>query len=284
MIKPLAFELQDLTATRARVFEEMIMKNRCLFLLWILATPAWAQDQTSGQTPPSAAQSPTASQSQSPAREAERAVGTSNSPQQTSGTSNRLFYALPNFLTVENAGNTPPLTTAQKFWLITRESFDPVEFGWYAALAGIAQAENSDATYGQGALGYAKRYGERFGDGTIQNYMAHAVLPSLLHQDPRYYQLGKGGVWHRLGHAVGFIIITRSDSGTTQFNFSEIIGSGAAAGISTYTYHPQDDRNLGNVISTWGTQVAYDALGFVAKEFWPDIRNRLHKSKTGQAQ
>jgi hypothetical protein len=93
--------------------------------------------------------------------------------------------------------------------------------------------------------------------------MAHAVLPSLLHQDPRYYRLGKGGVWHRLGHAVGFIII---------------------AGISTYTYRPQDERNLGHVISTWGTQVAYDALGFVAKEFWPDIRNRLHKGITGQAQ
>jgi hypothetical protein len=268
------------------------MKKLCLFLpcmlatiTAIIATSAWAQDQTSGQTPASPAQSPTASPGQpaAQAQEAERAVGTSNSPPQTSG-KNRLFYALPNFLTVENAGNVPPLTTAQKFWLTTRDSFDPVEFGWYAALAGIAQAENSEPTYGQGALGYAKRYGERFGDGTIQNYMAHAVMPSLLHQDPRYYQLGKGGVWHRLGHAVGFVIITRSDSGTTQFNFSEIIGSGAAAAISTYTYHPQDDRNLGNVISTWGTQVAYDALGFVAKEFWPDIRNRLHKSKTGQAQ
>ncbi len=281
----MAFELQDLTATRARVFEEMIMKKLCLFLTCILATSAWAQDQIAGQNTAPPANNPPPSKSQPPAQEADRATETSDSYKQTNGTSNdRLFFTLPNFLTVENAGQIPPLTTAQKFWLTTRGSFDPVEFGWYAALAGIAQAENSAPAYGQGALGYAKRYGEQFGDGTIQNYMAHAVMPSLLHQDPRYYQLGKGGVWHRLGHAVGFVFITRSDSGTIQFNFSEIIGSGAAAGISTYTYHPQDDRNLGNVISTWGTQVAYDALGFVAKEFWPDIRNRLHKGKAGQAQ
>jgi len=125
---------------------------------------------------------------------------TSNSKQQTetNGTSkDRLFFTLPNFLTVENAGNVPPLTTAQKFKTVARSSFDYVEFLWYGALAGISQAKDSEAGYGQGAEGYAKRYGSAFADGTIENFSTKAIFPSLLHQDPRYFQLGKGSVWHR---------------------------------------------------------------------------------------
>jgi hypothetical protein len=207
-----------------------------------------------------------------------------SSQKQTNGTSkDRLFFTLPNFLTLENASSAPPLTTAQKFWVTTRGSIDYFTLAWYGALAGVGQAENDDPSHGQGAAGYARRYALRFADGTIENYMTKAILPSLLHQDPRFYQSSKGTFWHRLGYAVDRIVITRSDSGNTQFNFSEIIGSAAAAGISTYGYHPADEKNLSNAVSVWGTQVGYDAFNYVLKEFWPDIRNKLHKSKTGQA-
>jgi len=199
--------------------------------------------------------------------------------QQETGTSkDRLFYALPNFLTVETP-NVPPLTTKQKFGVVTRSSFDYVEIPWYAFISGISQAENSEPGYGQGAAGYGKRFGTAFADGTIENYMTGAVLPSLLRQDPRYYQLGKGGFWHRTGYAMGRIFITRSDSGSKQFNFSEIAGSAAAAFISTYSYHPQDDRTVSNTLSVWGTQVGYDTIAFVVKEFWPDIRRKLQKHR-----
>lgn len=196
------------------------------------------------------------------------------------GTSNdRLFWTLPNFLTVANEGKYPPLTPGQKFAVVARGSFDYVEYPWYAILAGIGQAQNSEPSYGQGAEGYGKRYGTVFADGTIENFMASAVLPSLLHQDPRFYQLGKGGFWHRTGYALSRLFITRSDSGNHQFNFSEICGAGAAAAISTYSYHPSSDRNFSNVASGWGTQMGYDGLTFVVKEFWPDIKRKLTKKK-----
>jgi hypothetical protein len=205
----------------------------------------------------------------------------STSQKQTNGTSrDRLFFTLPNFLTVENAASVPPLTAGQKFKTTARSSFDPVELAWYGALAGIAQAENNESSYGQGAAGYAKRYAQRFADGTIENFMARATFPSVLHQDPRYYHLGTGSFGHRVGYAISRIFVTRSDFGSAQFNFSEIVGSATAAGISVFSYHPKDERNLGNAAHTWGTQVGYDALSYVLKEFWPDIRRKLHPPKT----
>jgi hypothetical protein len=197
----------------------------------------------------------------------------------TNGTSNdRLFYALPNFLTLENAGQLPPLTTKEKFKVVARSSFDYVEYPWYGLLAGISQAENSEPGYGQGAAGYGKRYGAAFADGTIENFMTGAILPSLLKDDPRFYQSSTGSFSHRAWYAATRIFVTRTDSGHERFNFSEIVGSALAAGISTYSYHPQGDRNLPNTLSVWGTQVGYDTITIMVKEFWPDIRKKIsHK-------
>jgi hypothetical protein len=104
-------------------------------------------------------------------------------------------------------------------------------------------------------------------------------LPSLLHQDPRYFQLGKGNFFRRTGYAMNRIWVTRSDSGHKQVNYAEIVGSGMASAISTYSYYPRTDRNVGNVMSLWGSQIAYDTLAFVMREFWPDIRRKLRPSK-----
>ncbi len=197
---------------------------------------------------------------------------------QTSGTSNdRLFFTLPNFLTLENANQVPPLTTGQKYRVVVRSSFDYVLYPWYGFLAGISQAENSEPGYGQGAAGYGKRYGAAFADGTIENFLTSAVFPSLLRQDPRFFQSGNGGFWHRTGYAMSRVIITRGDSGQSQANYSEIVGSALSAGISTYSYHPRADRNVRNAASVWGSQVGYDTITFVVKEFWPDIRRKLRK-------
>jgi len=200
--------------------------------------------------------------------------------QQPKGTSNdRLFYTLPNFLTIENAGKLPPLSTSEKFKVVARGAFDFVEYPWYGFLAGLNQAENSEAALGQGASGYGKRYATSFADGTIENFMVGAVFPSLLREDPRYYQLGKGGFFHRTGYAISRIFVTRTDAGGEEFNFSEFVGSALAAGIATYSYHPMADRTLSNTASVWGSQVGYDTLTLVVKEFWPDIRRKLGRRK-----
>jgi hypothetical protein len=190
----------------------------------------------------------------------------------------RLFFALPNFLTLENADQVPPLTTKQKFAVVTRSSFDYIQVPWYAFLSGISQAENSEPGYGQGAAGYGKRFGSAAADGTIENYWTSAILPSVFHQDPRFFQSGKGGFWRRTGYAMSRIVVTRSDSGSNQFNGSEVFGSAIAAGISTYSYHPHGDKTLSNTASVWGSQIGYDTVTIVLKEFWPDIRRKLtHK-------
>jgi len=208
------------------------------------------------------------------------AQATSNPPNaKGSGTSkDRLFFTLPNFFTLENAADAPPLTSGEKFKTTVRSSFDPVEFAWYGLQAGISQARNSDAEYRQGVEGYAKRFGVRFADGTVENFFTKAIFPSILHQDPRYFQMGEGRFFHRALYAVSTIFVTRSDTGATQFNFSEIAGSATAAGISSFTYHPRNERNVTNALNIWATQVAFDTLSELLKEFWPDIRHKLSHS------
>jgi hypothetical protein len=188
------------------------------------------------------------------------------------------------------------LTTKEKFDVVSRESLDYVVYPWYAFLAGVSQAQDSEPGYGQGGAAYAKRFGAAFADGTIESYITGAILPSLLKQDPRYFQLGHGGIWHRAWYSMTRNLVTRTDAGKEQFNYSEVVGGALSASISTYSYHPKShlfptttpgvyrfipsDRTLPNTAKVWGTQYGYDTLTLVAKEFWPDIRRKLrHRPK-----
>ncbi|HEX3351781.1 MAG TPA: hypothetical protein VHS34_03075 [Terriglobales bacterium] len=183
-------------------------------------------------------------------------------------------------MTVEDGRQTQPLTPGQKFKAVARGAFDYTQIPWYAAIAGIGQARNDEPDFGQGWEGYGKRLGSAFADGTIENFMAGAILPSLLRQDPRYYQMGQGGFLHRATYAATRVLITRSDSGHKEFNFSEILGSALSAGISTYSYHPRSDRNISDTAEVWGSQVGYDTITIMLKEFWPDIRRKIMRKKT----
>ena len=220
-------------------------------------------------------------------------------PTPASGTSkDRLFYTLPNFLTLENGGKLPPLTTKEKFAVVARGTFDPVQYPWWGLLSAISQAENSEPAYGQGWAGYGKRYAVQAADSTIENFMVGAVFPSVLHQDPRFFQSSNGGFGRRTWYSISRIFVTRSDSGQPQFNYSEIFGSALGAAISTYSYHPRStyistptnphmfvssDRTLGNTANVWETQVGLDTITIVVKEFWPDIHRKLsHKSEQRQ--
>jgi hypothetical protein len=221
-------------------------------------------------------------------------------PGKVAGTSNdRLFYTLPNFLSIENTQQLPPLSAKQKYAVVARGTFDYVQYPWWAFLSAISQAENSEPGYGQGWGAYGKRFGTAAADGTIENFLTGAVLPSLLHQDPRFYQSSKGGFNRRALYAVSRIFVTRTDSGGSQFNYSEIVGSAMSASISTYSYHPRStyistptnphmfvgsDRTLVNAADVWGSQLGYDTITIVVKEFWPDIHRKLskkHKVETG---
>ena len=207
---------------------------------------------------------------------------TQKTPQKTSN--DRLFYFLPNFLTLEESDNVAPLTWQEKYKVTARGMVDPAEFVLVGFVALIGQATNDNPSYGQGMEGYAKRYGTAYADNAIENMLAGAVLPSLLHQDPRYFQLGHGSTKARLWHAVSRVAITRSDAGKHEFNFSEIGGALGAAAISTYSYHPDSERDFSTIISVWGTQIGWDMATYVLKEFWPDIRRRAHKTQIDRDQ
>lgn len=211
------------------------------------------------------------------------------------GTSNdRLFYTLPNFLTLQNTSKLPPLSAKDKFKVVALGSFDYVEYPWWGVLAAISQAENSEPAFGQGWASYGKRYGTQAADSTIENFMVGAVFPSILHQDPRFYQSPQGGFTRRTIYAVSRIFVTRSDAAKNQFNFSEVFGAATAAGISAFSYHPRgtylstptnphmfvaSDRTIGNAVDVWGTQLTLDTITIVVKEFWPDIHRKLsHKA------
>ncbi len=255
-------------------------------------SPAQAQSQSpaQSQTPPSAQPAPAAKDKPADVDKDKKQKDQTTSTQgKVPGTSSdRLGGILPNFLTLENGGHPPPLTWKQKYHAVALGTFDPVQYPWWGFLSALDQAANSDAQLGQGLKGYAKRYGLVAGDGIVENFMVQAVFPSVLHQDPRFFQTSDGGFVHRAGYAISTMVITRGDSGHKQFNASEIFGAGFAAAISTYSYHPKaahlgtpqyiaSDRTFMNFASTWGTQVSLDTATIVVKEFWPDIRRKVFR-------
>jgi hypothetical protein len=190
----------------------------------------------------------------------------------------RVFGVMPNDLTVEGATQFTAISAGTKFKLVAEGAFDPYEFAVVGILAGIGQATNDTPEWGQGAKGYGIRYGTDFGDQVIGNFMVGAVFPSILRQDPRYFQSGKGTFGRRFMYALSRVVVTRGDNGNHQFNFSEIGGNALAAGISDL-YHPPSARTWAETTQTWGTQIGVDAFGFEIKEFWPDIRRRVFKKE-----
>jgi len=186
----------------------------------------------------------------------------------------RMFYVMPNYLTVEGESQVPPVSWKEKFAMAAKGSFDPYEFTIVGIVAGIRQAENSSPGFGQGAEGYAKRYGAAFADQVDGNIMVGGVFPTILKIDPRYYQLGQGSFMHRFGYAFSRIFIARTDSGKNTFNVPEFAGNATAIAISNF-YYPAADRGALTSLSGWGTQMGIDAFGNELKEFWPDIHRYL---------
>jgi hypothetical protein len=177
----------------------------------------------------------------------------------------RLMGVIPNFYTSYIYG-AAPLTWKQKFSLAVRGTFDPVVFIGVGFAAGIEQANNSFAGYGQGASGYAKRYAAKFVDGRSSDLLTHAVFPTLLHQDPRYYYQGSGSFKSRLMHAVGSAFVTRSDSGHAEPNYSYFLGDVCSAALSNL-YYPEANRGAHLVFTNASVGLAGRVGGNLIREF-----------------
>ena len=178
----------------------------------------------------------------------------------------RILGIVPNFY-VSYIPNAAPLTSKQKFKLAARTVIDPVTFIIVGASAGVEQAQNHFIEYGQGAEGYAKRYGANYADTVSATFLGGAVFPSLLKQDPRYFYKGTGSKGSRALYAIGMSVISKGDNGRWQPGYSAILGSLAAGGISNL-YYPSDDRNgLQLTLENAAVAVASNAVTNLLQEF-----------------
>ena len=177
----------------------------------------------------------------------------------------RVFGFLPNFY-VSYIPDAVPLTSKQKMKLAWKTSVDPITIASVGVVAGIEQQRNWFRAYGQGAQGFAKRFGATYADVVAGTFLGSAVMPSLLKQDPRYFYKGTGRWSSRLWYALSRSVITRGDSGNWQPNYSNFLGNLAAAGIAT-SYRPAQNRNVAFVFQTAGIRIVETAFANVFQEF-----------------
>lgn len=199
------------------------------------------------------------------------------SDEETAQQTKRILWVIPNYRAVSSNTYLPPLSFKEKLWLATQDSFDYSAFIWVGMVAGVAMASDSQPTFGQGAAGYGIYYAHNFADNTIENYLVEAIVPAVAKEDPRYYTLGHGGFFKRTGYSLSRLLITRTDGGNPTFNFSEIVGAGAAAGLGNL-YYPNENEWV-KTYQRCGSQILQDGISNVAKEFWPDINRVVFHNK-----
>jgi hypothetical protein len=188
----------------------------------------------------------------------------------------RVLGVIPNFY-VTYVPNAPPLTRRQKYNLAWKSSIDPVTLLAVGFFAGIEQATNSFAGYGQGAQGYGKRYGAGFADSFIGNMIGGAILPAWWKQDPRYFYKGTGTTRSRAEYAIANAVVCKGDNGHWQANYSAILGGLAAGGISNL-YYPPGDRGATLVFENALIDTGMSAVGnlfqeFVVRKLTPHVPN-----------
>jgi len=206
-------------------------------------------------------------------------TGTGNSTTATSsdhqaGQTKRILGVIPNFRSVNANTTLPPQSVREKFTTATSDTFDYSAVVVPAVVAAEGQATNATPEFGQGAAGYGRYFWHTFVDQSIENYAVEFIVPAIAHEDTRYYTLGYGGFLKRSEYALTRVVVTKSDTGGRTFNSGEVVGSGAAAGISNL-YYPSPERSFDKTAQKWGLNVGLDAATFVFKEFWPDINRTL---------
>src|SRR5580693_4990165 len=178
----------------------------------------------------------------------------------------RVFGVIPNFY-VSYEPNAAPLTAKHKFGLAWKSASDPVTLVGVGVLAGIGQAAGRWGAYGQGAQGYAKRYGASYANVFAATFIGGAVMPSVLKQDPRYFYKGSGSKRSRILYAVASSVKCKGDNGHWQPNYSNIIGSFAGAGLQALYLPANDRRGSGFVVSSALIRLGETSLAGVLQEF-----------------
>ena len=233
------------------------------------STPPDSDEGT--QSAPSAAQTPQPDSGGTSADGANQTVPASQRQP------NRILGIMPNFRAVSAGAMPPPPTPKQAFVLATKNSFDYSSFVFVGITSLLAETSDAHPALGEGAAGFGRYYWRGFLDKTDGNYLVLFALPSVLHQDERYYAKGNGPFLKRGVYAASRILITPNYHGKDTFNASEVFGRAIAQGIST-TYYPKGDHTPGALAVRFGWAMGRDALTNVFREYWPDIATHvLHR-------
>ncbi len=191
----------------------------------------------------------------------------------------RVLGIVPNFY-VSYIPDAVPLTAREKFKLAWRSVIDPFNVVVISGAAGVEQAQNHFAGYGQGAQGYAKRFGAGYGDTIVGTFIGGAILPSLLRQDPRYFYKGTGSKVSRFGYAIANAFICKGNNRRWQPNYSGILGSLAAGGMSNLYYPRQDRDGAGLTVENASIGIGATAIANVFQEF---VARRLTRKVPNQS-
>ena len=194
-------------------------------------------------------------------------------PDQANSTGSVLFM---NFRSESADVVLPPQSPGQKLSRGFLDSIAPSVFIFTAAQAGISQADKKYPAFGQGAAGYGRYYWHDFADQASQKLLVESFLPVVFHDDNRYYRLGRGSFVHRTGYSLSRLVVTRDDRGQNTINLPEILGTGAAAGISS-AYYPQQYRNWTETGQRWLINAAFDGGVMVVREFWPEFSHTVFR-------
>jgi hypothetical protein len=176
-------------------------------------------------------------------------------PQQTK----RILWIVPNFRSVSANTKLSPQSAKEKFTVGFQDSFDYSSFIFVGVQAGISQASKSYPAFHQGAAGFGRYYWHTFADQADENLWVEAILPTVLHEDSRYYTLGQGSLVKRAYYAVSRVVITRTDGDHETLNLAEIIGAGTAAGISS-AYYPGQYCTWTKTGQRWLTSIVIDGV------------------------
>ncbi len=250
------------------------LKLHNILLLILVPCVLFAQTDSTSVAPGS---NPT-QETEAPAAGVAAPSGTSDPGKTASPADKRIFGVLPNYRTADGSIPFEPITAKQKFTIARKDSLDYPSYVLAGVFALIAQANNTNPSFGQGVEGFAKRYGTSAADQIGGNFMTEAIWPSLLHEDPRYFRKISGSIKGRLGYALTRTLVTRTDRGNWTFNAAEFLGNGTVAAIGNL-YYP-DGRDFGDTMQRMFTQIGTDTISNVLKEFWPDIKRKFFTKKT----
>jgi hypothetical protein len=195
----------------------------------------------------------------------------------------RILGMMPNYRAVSAGVLPPPPTSREAFKDATFETFDYSNFIFVGITSLLAEGTDTHPTFGKGIGGYGDYYWHGFLDKAGGNYMVIWALPTVLHEDERYYAKGTGSIWSRAVYAASRVVITPNYHGKNTFNGAEIFGRGISQAVSA-AYYPAQDRTAGAIGSKYAYAVGRDALANVFRELWPDISYRvLHMHHRGPA-